>query len=61
MEKMKVENREKDKKDIIIEHAGYWELDPKSQNILRKQESEKEKKQFMRMHMKQISEIMRRW
>ena len=48
-----------DKKDEIIKMTGYWEMDEKSKNILREQEKEKEKKQFMRLHQKQISEILK--
>ncbi|MEM4590050.1 MAG: hypothetical protein QXK21_02180 [Candidatus Micrarchaeia archaeon] len=50
-----------DVKSIAINNAGYWELDEKSCNILRQQEKKKEIKAFMRLHQKQIAEIMRSW
>lgn len=50
-----------DVKSIAISNAGYWELDDKSRNILREQEKKKEMKSFIRLHQKQISEILRSW
>ncbi|MCX8202675.1 MAG: hypothetical protein N3G74_02635 [Candidatus Micrarchaeota archaeon] len=50
-----------DVKTIAIHNAGYWELDEKSRNLLKEQEKKKEMKTFMRLHQKQISEIMRSW
>ncbi len=50
-----------DVKSIAISNAGYWELDEKSRNMLKEQEKKKEMKTFMRLHQKQISEILRSW
>ncbi|MEM4133861.1 MAG: hypothetical protein QXO35_02260 [Candidatus Micrarchaeia archaeon] len=50
-----------DIKSIAINNAGYWELDEKSCNILKQQEKKKEIKEFMRLHQKQIAEILRSW
>lgn len=53
-----------DENDIrlkIISNTGYWEMDNKFANILRTQEKKREVRAFMKLHEKQISEIMKYW
>jgi len=62
MEK-KIEEKKVDKKDEIIANAGYWDV-PK--NVSKKKQEydrkyEESLKKFMRLHEKQISEILRKW
>jgi hypothetical protein len=63
MEEKIINKEEEDKKEKIIANTGYWDV-PK--DIVKKkleQDSiyEKSLKTFMRLHQKQISEIMRKW
>lgn len=50
---------EEDKREFVINHAGYWELDEKSKNKLIEQEKKKEVQTFMKLHKKQLYEIMK--
>jgi len=54
-------SEKEDKKTIAINNAGYWELDEKSKSILQSQEKKRETAAFMKLHQKQIAEIIRRF
>jgi len=58
-----MEKNIRDKKDEIISKTGYWDV---PQDVIKKKHEqdsnyEKSLKTFMRLHQKQISEIMRKW